>query len=153
MTTKAVNILHFVHYNQKYGSVANAINKADGLLVLGVLAQLSQTPNPNLNLLTKEVTQITKYKSTTTIPTNIHLRLNNLIPTNRNEIFRYQGSLTTPPCSETVTWILIHTPITIGKDQLNAFRGLQDNSGHKLLTNRRNIHPLNGRTVYTSKQK
>ncbi|XP_054152801.1 carbonic anhydrase 2-like [Oppia nitens] len=145
--------LHFVHYNQKYGSLNNSLTKPDGLLVLGVLAQLSQTSNLNLKLLTKAVKQITKYKSTISIPTNINLQLNKLMPKNINEIFIYKGSLTIPPCYQSVIWLVIHTPINISIDQLNAFRNLKGKSGNKLLTTRRNICPLNGRIVYTTKQK
>jgi len=38
--------------------------------------------------------------------------------------FRYPGSLTTPPCSEHVQWILMQTPITISKDEIFRIEGM-----------------------------
>lgn len=34
--------MHFVHYNQKYGSVANAVNFPDGLAVVGIFFELAE---------------------------------------------------------------------------------------------------------------
>jgi len=35
--------------------------------------------------------------------------------------FRFNGSLTTPPCSEGVRWMVMKAPITASKEQLHAF--------------------------------
>lgn len=37
------------------------------------------------------------------------------------EILAYEGSLTVPPCSEAVDWILIHDPQPISSEQLDLF--------------------------------
>lgn len=42
---------------------------------------------------------------------------NNLLPENRN-IYRYAGSLTTPPCSEGVKWHVLSSPVTASKEQI-----------------------------------
>jgi len=51
------------------------------------------------------------------------LNIENLLPTNRSS-YRYQGSLTTPPCSEIVDWTVLQTPMTVSKAQIAAFRAL-----------------------------
>ena len=54
--------------------------------------------------------------------------------------YRYEGSLTTPPCSEGVQWIVLTTPIEMSEAQIAAFKAIIHN-------NNRPIQPLNGRKL------
>jgi len=64
-----------------------------------------------------------------------------LIPTARTT-YRYDGSLTTPPCSEGVKWMVMTTPIQLSTEHIAAFtRLIKDNS--------RPLQALDGRTVLT----
>jgi len=54
--------------------------------------------------------------------------------------FRYEGSLTTPPCSESVHWTVMSTPISASPSQLAAFAALFPH-------NARPVQPLNRRYV------
>ena len=51
---------------------------------------------------------------------------------------RYSGSLTTPPCTEGVTWLLMATPVELSTEQIasleQVFEG--DNRPVQLLNNR-----------------
>ena len=38
--------------------------------------------------------------------------------------FRYAGSLTTPPCSEGITWTVLKSPIEASADQIKRFAQL-----------------------------
>ena len=40
--------------------------------------------------------------------------------------YTYQGSLTTPPCSEIVRWLLLDTPVALSTAQVDAFRAIYD---------------------------
>jgi carbonic anhydrase len=64
-----------------------------------------------------------------------------LLPSVRTT-YRYDGSLTTPPCSEGVKWIVMTTPIELSRDQIGAFTRL-------ITGNNRPTQPLNGRPVIT----
>lgn len=52
-----------------------------------------------------------------------NLDMEDLLPTNR-AAYRYQGSLTTPPCTEIVDWTVLQTPLSVSKTQIAAFRAL-----------------------------
>lgn len=54
--------------------------------------------------------------------------------------FRYEGSLTTPPCSESVHWTVMATPVTASSSQIAAFASMFPN-------NARPVQPLNRRYV------
>jgi len=54
--------------------------------------------------------------------------------------YTYAGSLTTPPCSETVTWFVLKHPATLSKAQFEAFN-------HILGNNFRPLQARNGRVV------
>jgi carbonic anhydrase len=57
--------------------------------------------------------------------------------------YEFEGSLTTPPCSEGVRWLVLQQHATISKEQLAAFRKLYP-------ANARPIQPLNGRAIRAS---
>jgi carbonic anhydrase len=54
---------------------------------------------------------------------------------------RYSGSLTTPPFTEPVAWVVLKQPITVSADQIDTFRELFEGG------NAREPQPLNGRRV------
>ena len=61
-------------------------------------------------------------------------------PTSDRHAYRYQGSLTTPPCSEDVSWIVFSKPLQLSKQRIDAFVAIV--SG-----NNRPVQPLGQRTV------
>lgn len=61
--------------------------------------------------------------------------------------FAYRGSLTTPPCTEEVLWLVFDSPIILSRKQMRGYRQLIDDDGDYLLDNFRPTQPLNGRQV------
>ncbi|WP_448188740.1 carbonic anhydrase [Azospirillum sp. sgz301742] len=52
---------------------------------------------------------------------------NGLLPSNR-AYFRYAGSLTTPPCSEGLTWTVFKEPVQASTEQIRQFAALFPNN-------------------------
>ncbi len=71
------------------------------------------------------------------------IHLDELLPP-RKGYFEYQGSLTTPPCTEGVHWFVLKQPVTLSARQLAAFRALYPN-------NARPLQPVGGRFVRQSR--
>lgn len=57
------------------------------------------------------------------------------------DYYRFSGSLTTPPCTEGVRWLVLKQPVVASKQQIEA---LQSAVGH---ANNRPLQPLNSRVV------
>jgi len=70
-----------------------------------------------------------------------HINAKDLLPNVENH-YRFEGSLTTPPCSEEVLWIVLDETQAISTEQLKAF----SNAVH--VPNNRPVQPLNGRVIY-----
>jgi carbonic anhydrase len=63
-----------------------------------------------------------------------------MLPRDR-ESFRYPGSVTTPPCTEPVTWVVLTHPVRLSAGQITAFRAAY-------VHNFRPLQPLHGRTIF-----
>ncbi|OWF40985.1 carbonic anhydrase-like [Mizuhopecten yessoensis] len=138
--------MHIVNYNQKYSSIQEAIDKDDGLAVLGFWVTHTTTDNSAFAPITNAIGNVT-YKGTNNPLT---LNVGAMLPKNMNRFFRYKGSLTTPPCFESVTWTMFEDKIFLSRQQLDMFRSASsDGRGqtHPLVDNFRPVHPLNGREV------
>ena len=44
-----------------------------------------------------------------------------LLPANKKDFYRYNGSLTTPLCNEAVVWTVFDSPIKVSQQQVNSF--------------------------------
>jgi len=70
---------------------------------------------------------------------HVNVDVDQLLPASRAS-YRYDGSLTTPPCSEGVRWIVMTTPIQLSAGQIKTFAAL-------IHDNNRPTQPLNERPV------
>jgi len=73
--------------------------------------------------------------------------VNDLLPTNR-EFYGYEGSLTTPPCLETVRWHVMRDTISLSAEQMEKFRLVSEADLDSQAPNFRPVQALNGRTIY-----
>lgn len=54
---------------------------------------------------------------------NVQVNAAGLLPTDRG-YYTYAGSLTTPPCTENVTWFVLKHPVTISDQEIKQFSKL-----------------------------
>jgi len=65
------------------------------------------------------------------VPARVALDLNEILPADQR-YFTYMGSLTTPPCTEGVQWVVMRQPVTVAPEQIDLFA---------------RIYPMNARPV------
>ena len=66
--------------------------------------------------------------------------LDALLPKNR-DYYRFNGSLTTPPCTEGVRWLVMKNAVTLSKAQIETFKKVMH------LHNNRPLQPTNARMI------
>ncbi|WP_163132123.1 carbonic anhydrase [Agarivorans sp. Alg241-V36] len=64
----------------------------------------------------------------------------NMLPS-KHDYYRFNGSLTTPPCSEGVRWIVLKNAVSASKQQINDFSSLMK------LPNNRPVQGINARLI------
>src|SRR5882724_788899 len=100
--------VHFVYYAVKYHNLETAMHKHDGLFVLAIIAKISNSTNHAFDEIMKAIPKITKYHSKTTLS---HIIFEKFLPKDKKIYFKYKGSLTTPPCSQSITFVILAQPI------------------------------------------
>lgn len=102
--------LHLVHFNKKYGTFSQAADKPDGLAVIGIFIEVG-APNAELKKVTESISKI-KFAGN---KTEIRATDPDLFLPDTEHYWTYEGSLTTPPLYESVTWIVFSQPVSISQ--------------------------------------
>jgi carbonic anhydrase len=121
--------------------VAHLVHKNDQgkLTVVAVLIEEGD-PNPLINTLWDNLPP-RKNKEVESESVQVHAA--DLLPSN-HDYYTFDGSLTTPPCTEGVRWYVLETPVTFSKAQIEKFASIYPQ-------NARPIQPLHNRVVQKSK--
>ncbi|XP_046356417.2 carbonic anhydrase 2-like [Haliotis rufescens] len=142
--------MHIVLYSTKYADFDVAVDKPKGLAVLSFLFEVGET-NANFQPLLSHFDKIQHSGNETSIPT---FSTKSLLPANSAYYFRYEGSLTTPPCYESVVWSIFATRIVVSEQQMNQFRSIKRNKEpegeENLVDDFRPLQKLNNRKLYTN---
>ncbi|KAG1961726.1 carbonic anhydrase 6 isoform X1 [Pimephales promelas] len=141
--------LHVVHYNsKKYSSFQEAIDKPEGLAVLAFFYEDGHFENTYYSDFFANLANI-KYAGQAMNISNLNVR--SMLPENLSHFFRYEGSLTTPPCYESILWTVFETPITLSHNQIRKLEStLMDHENKTLWNDYRMAQPLNDRVVESS---
>ena len=122
---------------QGFAMVAHLVHKnAEGqLAVVAVLLTPGET-NPAVDTVWRYMPVDTGDR--VKLPTGA-LNLPDLLPKDQR-YYQFMGSLTTPPCTEGVLWMVLKTPVTLSPAQIRLF-------GQLFPHNARPVQPVNGRPV------
>ncbi len=115
---------HFVHMDAN-GEIA----------VVAVMFETGKS-NPELEKIWQHIPSQTG--QTAALRENVDL--SGLLPKNLTH-YRFSGSLTTPPCTEGVRWLVVKQPMTVTVQQLNAFTSVMHHA------NNRPQQKLDGRVI------
>ena len=146
--------LHFVTQNIQFNSSEDEL-ESNTFLVLAIKVRVCATSDlyPIFGPNNAYLSQIRAYPNK--VP-NISLRLEEIYScdgpcTDENNYFVFQGSFTTPPCSEAVIWWLAQDMLCISQTQLDMLRAQNVTAmGPPLVSNTRPIQNLNQRTILTN---
>ncbi|XP_041511830.1 carbonic anhydrase 14 isoform X1 [Microtus oregoni] len=144
--------LHVVHYDsESYGSLREAAQKPQGLAVLGILIEVGEAENPAYRHILSHLHEIRHKDQITSVPP---FNVRELLPQQLEQFFRYNGSLTTPPCYQSVLWTVFHRRAQISVEQLDKLQGTLFSTEEEplapLIQNYRIPQPLNQRTIFAS---
>lgn len=140
--------MHILHRNSKYDSVDEARSHADGLAVAAVIFQAEEKnyDYSGLNNVIETLDSVKDYNTTSEI--DKFFVLSNLVDgLNSDSYFTYGGSLTTPPCSESVTWIVFTDILKMSHCQMKRFHNMRNEHNTALENNYRSLQAKGSRVV------
>ncbi|XP_056181551.1 carbonic anhydrase 9-like isoform X3 [Falco biarmicus] len=142
--------IHVVHYNTKYDSVTEAMVYPDGLAVLGAFLEVGPRENPYYQEILQHLHKIQTEGKEVLVP---GFNIAGLLPANMKFYFHYNGSLTTPPCYQTVKWTVFNQTMQLSHSQMSTLlMNLRNDDGKPLQNNYRLVQDLHRRQVLASFQ-
>lgn len=119
--------------------------KFDGYAVVGYMVEIGEE-NAAIQKLIDHFAEI---KTQGAVETTETFAVSEFMPKFPSEYFYYQGSLTTPPFTEAVQWIVAPHKVKMSERQLKEFRSLAGKN-ENMQGNFREVLPHNGRIVTRS---
>ncbi len=156
-----MQLLHFDSF--LYSSADEALKEKNGVVILSFLFDIFYSA-PETEFLSQVAEQVKEAGTSSRI--GLDGGIGSLLAGANAEagFYYYQGSLTRPPCSNTVTWIVYRNKLRVTQEQVReplnnpnpsgkllfavqvqSLRGLLDTLGRNITKNFRKVQPLEGR--------
>ncbi len=126
---------------QSASMVAHLVHKnaAGKLAVVAVLLKSGTAANAMMSTLWKNWPAAKEQEA---VPGGVTINVADLLPKD-HAYYSFSGSLTTPPCSEDVSWFVLREPSVVSAGQIAQF-------ARRYPMNARPTQPLNGREIKTN---
>uniref|UniRef100_A0A8D2AQM6 Carbonic anhydrase 6 n=1 Tax=Sciurus vulgaris TaxID=55149 RepID=A0A8D2AQM6_SCIVU len=138
--------IHIVHYNAKYESYDIAKEVSDGLAVLAAFVEIQEYAENTYY--TNFINHLANVRYTGQITTLRGLDILDMLPRDLQHYYSYEGSLTTPPCTENVHWFVLADSVKLSRSQVwkleNSLLNYQNETLHN---DYRRTQPLHHRVV------
>ncbi|XP_044068192.1 receptor-type tyrosine-protein phosphatase gamma-like isoform X2 [Siniperca chuatsi] len=144
----------YMYNSDDFDSLSAALREKRIIAAMAVFFQVGGKDNPAVDPIIHGLKGVVHHEKETVLEPFV---LKDLLPSSLGSYYRYTGSLTTPPCSKVVEWIIFSRPIYVSYKQLEAFYSIftteqQDHvkSVEYLRSNFRPIQSLDNRQVFKS---
>ncbi|XP_070299055.1 receptor-type tyrosine-protein phosphatase gamma [Salvelinus sp. IW2-2015] len=152
----------YMYNSDDFDSLSAAIRQKRIIAVMSVFFQVGLKDNPAVDPIIHGLRGVVHHEKETFLEPFV---LRDLLPSSLGSYYRYTGSLTTPPCSKVVEWIVFNRPVFLSYKQLEAFYSIftqqqQDHTATEqqdhvksveyLRSNFRPIQSLDNRDVFKS---
>lgn len=144
----------YMYNSDDFDSLGAALREKRIIAAMAVFFQVGGKDNPAVDPIIHGLKGVVHHEKETFLEPFV---LKDLLPSSLGSYYRYTGSLTTPPCSKVVEWLVFSRPIYVSYKQLEAFYQIftteqQDHvkSVEYLRSNFRPIQSLDNRHVFKS---
>lgn len=145
--------IHLVHYQTKFTDFDQAYKSGEpnALAVIGILFDSSGKGKPiedkeSFRDIYDNLGEVSDLKKSKEIKSQLSFAtVLKQFSDEKKKTYTYDGSLTTPCCSEIVNWFVFDTPVKASRENVNKFQELQNS--HKETSNYRETQPIGNRVV------
>ncbi|XP_051986844.1 receptor-type tyrosine-protein phosphatase gamma isoform X1 [Xyrauchen texanus] len=144
----------YFYNSDDFDSLSTAIKERRIIAAMAVFFQVGKKDNLAAEPIITGLKRVVHHEKETSLGPFI---LRDLLPSSLDSYYRYTGSLTTPPCSKVVEWIIFSQPVYLSYHQLEAFYSIftteqQDHvkSVDYLRNNHRPTQDLDSRKIFKS---